>query len=702
MKCRVYDGIAGSGKSTIIDAYYKEKGIIYERETSTNQLARSTEARFGVPAFTIAGRLFKTVDGRFFAEERRPECKQIVIDEILQVDPKVFEWVKNHMWDYDITICTDTKQMLVPNFGEKAIKAFEDFIHYSDVDYYHFSETKRAYNEETRAIYNLLYKNIDTEEIDVREFLKQFPKVDYNEVRYTPKNGYITHTKAIEEYIYNDLNIALEAKNFNTKGFLSAYRPEDLDISKYPILSQQRAEQTHAKSYLQADNIGTPTRWQGSEVDYGQKLYYFINQNSIITPRELYTVITRLHDINDFRVVVVDSPKIEFFTFNNKPVRREATMVVDNEPKNSTDWDNIFKEAEQKTENNDRFSYSKKMVCCNGKKVYRLKPQKDGMSIQALVAKDDKAFINYTPEIYKILEEHGLDRLQSAQIKNNRMMSKDTRYSLDLFSAFLSILSKEASPSAGKLYKHYREDKLNFFKIESPVLLHNICVGEEKLAQYIVNNELGTAEFLFSTDYVDGFKFAQLGLKKATKTVEDKAKTKTLHWGILEREYLTGHKKRFSADTDFYIINEKNMYKLIMTCLDSFITLMWLSFSKDITGNKAFCVDEIRFNTDDIDADIERFEKMFPGYCFRVKDNDCLESEPTGCEDFEDFCNLNINTLKWHPTTIYQNYEDLKTKEERRKAMEAERKRKARAQMTDEQRKEENRKRNERRKKIKK
>lgn len=697
MKCKVYDGIAGSGKSTIIDTYYKQKGIEYERETSTNQLARSTEERFGVPSFTIAGRLFKTIDGRFFAEERRPKCKQIVIDEILQVDPKVFEWVKNHMWDYDITICTDTKQMLVPHFGERAIKAFEELVHYSDVDYYHFSETKRAYNDETKSIYNLLYKNIDTEEVDPREFLKQFPKVDYNEVRYTPKNGYITHTKAIEEYIYNDLNIALEAKKFNTKGFLSSYKPEDLDINRYPILSQQRAEQTHAKAYLQADNIGTPTRWQGSEVEYGQKLYYFINQNSIITPRELYTVITRLHDIKDFRVVVVDSPKIDFFTFNNKPVRREVTMVVDNEPKNSTDWQNIFKEAEQKTEADDRFVYSKKIVYCNGKKVYRLKPNKDVMSIQSLIAKDDKAYINYTPEIYKILEEHGMDNLQCARIKNNRL-SQNTQYSLDLFSAFLSILSKEAVPTAGKLYKSYREDKLNFFKIESPLLLNSPCVGTEELAKLIVENEQGTAEYLFSTDFGNGYKFAKIALEKATKTVEDKAKTKTLHWGILEREFLTAHKKRFESEADFYIINEKNMYKLIMNCLDSFICLMWLSFSKDITGDKSFCVDEIKFNSDNIEKDIEKFAEMFPGYRFRVKDKDVMIPTNAKWETFEEFCETPINSIKFVPQVIYQNYEDLPTKQERRRQMEAERKRKARAQMTDEQRKEENRKRNERRK----
>ena len=47
---------------------------------------------------------------------------------------------------------------------------------------------------------------------------------------------------------------------------------EDIDITKYPIVPQNMA--TRISSYLQIENIGSVTRYQGSEVSENHYLYY--------------------------------------------------------------------------------------------------------------------------------------------------------------------------------------------------------------------------------------------------------------------------------------------------------------------------------------------------------------------------------------------------------------------------------------------
>ena len=65
-RIKVFDGIAGSGKSTVIDTEYS--GMKYVRYTSTHRLARDTSRRFGCETRTIAGGLFTSEAGRFFIE----------------------------------------------------------------------------------------------------------------------------------------------------------------------------------------------------------------------------------------------------------------------------------------------------------------------------------------------------------------------------------------------------------------------------------------------------------------------------------------------------------------------------------------------------------------------------------------------------------------------------------------------------------
>lgn len=69
-RVKILDGIAGSGKSSAIDAFLKAEGVEYVRLTSTNKLKRDALARYGGEVYTIAGGIFTNIDGSFYVEEK--------------------------------------------------------------------------------------------------------------------------------------------------------------------------------------------------------------------------------------------------------------------------------------------------------------------------------------------------------------------------------------------------------------------------------------------------------------------------------------------------------------------------------------------------------------------------------------------------------------------------------------------------------
>lgn len=109
---KVVYGVAGRGKSSIINDFFRSHNIPYLWTTSTNKLKRDAIERYGCEASTVCSALFTSENGQFYLEEKEPECKTIIIDEILQTSPKVLEWVRHHAGKYNIIILTDMKQML--------------------------------------------------------------------------------------------------------------------------------------------------------------------------------------------------------------------------------------------------------------------------------------------------------------------------------------------------------------------------------------------------------------------------------------------------------------------------------------------------------------------------------------------------------------------------------------------------------------
>lgn len=109
---KVVYGVAGRGKSSIINDFFRSHNIPYLWTTSTNKLKRDAIERYGCEASTVCSALFTSENGQFYLEEKEPDCRTIIIDEILQTSPKVLEWVRHHVGKYNIIILTDMKQML--------------------------------------------------------------------------------------------------------------------------------------------------------------------------------------------------------------------------------------------------------------------------------------------------------------------------------------------------------------------------------------------------------------------------------------------------------------------------------------------------------------------------------------------------------------------------------------------------------------
>ena len=109
---KVVYGVAGRGKSSIINDFFRSHNIPYLWTTSTNKLKRDAIERYGCEASTVCSALFTSENGQFYLEEKEPECRTIIIDEILQTSPKVLKWIENHVGRYNIIVLTDMKQML--------------------------------------------------------------------------------------------------------------------------------------------------------------------------------------------------------------------------------------------------------------------------------------------------------------------------------------------------------------------------------------------------------------------------------------------------------------------------------------------------------------------------------------------------------------------------------------------------------------
>ena len=332
-KVKVIHGVAGRGKSSIVNNFLKQNNIDFLWTTSTNKLKRDAQERYNCEAATVCSALFKNENGRFYCEEKTINKHTVIIDEILQTSIKVLDWIEHNKNIVNIIIMTDTHQMLsVDNNSSEFLRRFNELMNKPYVLVDEGFETKRARDKETKDKIESLYK---TSNDDSTEFLKdvasnRFDIIKYEDMEFNTNDVYITHLNETEELLYRDKKLSTMFFNDDElicKGSIASKQPKDL--SKYPILSQLQAERMKSQAYLQLANIGSITRYQGSEVTDKQKLYYIITLDSRITNREWYTVVSRCWTLDSIVIVIANrQTKEKLKTFNNRKIKDVRTLVI--------------------------------------------------------------------------------------------------------------------------------------------------------------------------------------------------------------------------------------------------------------------------------------------------------------------------------------------------------------------------------------
>ena len=642
-KIKVIDSIAGAGKSTATDMFFKKYGISYHRYTSTNQLKNDAIERFGCETKTIASGLFTTEDYHFYSKFKDVECEHVVIDEILQADPKSLDWVIENVGKCNIIVTCDSHQMLAPESEEKMLSKFQELISRDDVIYVNVTETKRARDSKTKAIFESMYKVATTDSnIHASKLAKMFKSINYEDMDFNTTDAYITHTKSIEDFLYKDKELTKRVHELDliAKGRISSRVPKA--IYTYPLLSQFEAEKTKAQSYVQVKNIGTPTRYQGSEVVAGNKLYYLVASNSQISARELYTVLTRLWLIDDLVIVFCNPPKDENIKkFKGLPVKHETFLLLDYSGDTLVYSDKMMDNFWKKYPDSDEIYYNKDVVYSkNGyiaihRDSYEVKSEgkkggKRKQTASSLIKRDGSLNFSYVSQIYEILDMHNIDNLKSVRPK--KLFSGDSVYQVDLFSAYPHILKYAEMPCDGILSDTYDKDMLNFYRVKSDYVTSDAVITED-LANYIKTNGMGEVEYLFSTPKQKGCFIGEYLWNKSHSNIESKAELKEIHYGFWERHFL-----ELSPDESCYLINEYQKYEILMCTITSQLLFYMFQLKEALSANYII-VDAVHFDNFD-DTTVDTVKSILPEWLhWRIKENE------TG-------------------NVLYQTFEDLKTKKD--------------------------------------
>ncbi|MEE0980505.1 MAG: AAA family ATPase [Acutalibacteraceae bacterium] len=628
-KVKIIDSVAGAGKSSLCHSFFENNGIPYARYTSTNTLKRDAEERYCMTCQTIAGGLFNTDNEHmiFYSDFKSAECQNVVIDEALQASERVWDWIEENIGKVNIIVTTDSHQTLAPK-SEKVLKQrYQEFINRDDVVYVNITETLRARDEETKQAFEFWYKEAEFDKlIPASQICKQFPVVSFEDVEYSENNAYITHTKEIEKHLYKTWNMSSRYDvQLVQKGRIASRKLRSLN--NYPILSQKDAEDTKCSAYLQIKNIACCTRYQGSEVSSDNTLYYFIESKSLVSSRELYTTITRLWQIKDLRIVIVDIEHYEKLReFRGLKIKEKAYIVVDEEKPGANVISSVqmkkIIDAHKDTETtyyDKNVVYTKNFKGCYVTDTKHIPAfEKSNKSTAGSLARKD-ATLNYTyvDEIYKILEEK-TDKIVHIVGPHCLNRRSQCRYQVDIYSAYIAVMTNCYIPADGFLSYEENAEMINFYVYYGKTFTNGSLITDN-LKNYVVENELGEVEYMFSTPRQMGCYVGEVLKQKAYRSVESKAEVKNVHYGYYQKPFL-----KISDDKSCYIRNEKHRYEIFICSILSDLCFFMCNL-RDAIGGKSIVTDAVHF--DDFDSTtLDKIKMVLPDFFdYRVKDNESGE-----------------------------------------------------------------------------
>lgn len=644
---KIICGIAGSAKSSNIDKFFKAKGIDYARFTSTNKLKRDARDRYGCYCDTIAGGLFHTDNGLFFCEEKGSTYDNIVIDEILQTDVKVIDWIKNNYGNYNIIVTTDSHQMLSSENGKAMLSCFDDLCNEQYVLYKELFKTFRARDDKTERYFHICYDFVYEKLNRFKADFKWFKQIDFSDLRYNHTDVFICHSNDIELSLYREWDIYHDyTADLLPKGSIA--RKENFDAEKYPIIPQAQTPKANIP-YLQPSNVGSVTRYQGSEVTKSQTLYFLVGKNDYVNNREWYTAVTRLWSIDNLVIVWCDSKKIDKLTeYNGKPVKETTwfsftdDLVLSDGSKLSdvsretssreiilSDID-MFKLVE-KIPNNANVYYNRNAIVFGDKIIKRSyvdkneeERPKNAPTMLGYLQKEPDFSYDYMPDFYRAFESTQKSRFPGATVTNDilippsiiqqereceipfpdaelyeKVRSRDSfKYGVDFRASYPCILNNEAFPTGSFFYPRDKSLKDNEFHtavnsgqidwyISYCDLLPQGCVVTGDLVRFIQSNMGQWAEFYYfgTSSCKCGSDMGKRLYEQAYKTVESKRLIKYVHYGLAERPYLERIEFDENGNNKAYALNKNQNHQLLMIAIRSCQCLNVLKLMFEIYGD---------------------------------------------------------------------------------------------------------------------
>lgn len=681
-KIKIINGIAGSGKSTSTVSELERLGEKFCLASFSNALKFAASDKFGCTTDTICGLCFKNSPYPRSEEREVTEFSTVILDEILLDGIECLNWIKHNVGKVNIICLTDSRQMLQAENSGTVIKAFERMIKTKKVVYVEVDKTRRARNAETVKMYNELFA-IESRQIFNLESAKNILAcdiVDFSTIQYDPKNTYICHSNRIEHEVYKSYELSTNrSNNLIPKNHIA--RNRKVDFSKYPICDQITANEKKVNAYLQVSNVATPTRFQGKEVEVNDELYFIVEENSMFTGREIYTVGTRCQDKKSIHIAII---KIDEYkdpvTINGMKVITDVKRLDLNVEDKSFHRVQVF-DIDKMIEKHGEFGkyYYRDMITSGNNVIYAsvspvslkkfCKVEEDKnvwtvtfekkiagarKSIQSIVKKDVTMHFDFMPKVYEILNCD----VTPARIINPKKCKKDDFDKLcDLYSAFPTVLHFATMPAAGFIYETYDKDLLNWYLYEGDALTKNSLITEE------LANKVGNCKYVFSTAKQTGCELGHYTFEQCHASKEKKANVnKTFLWGILERNYYNPEIVSMNRTASMkYVKYPKNNLELVACALWSKLCLIMLEAIESINAKDFIVVTDGLYYNGDV-------EPKLPSWCdYRIEDKDMERA--IGKVDGEKYSYIQNKT-----------YDDPPSENERAK----ERMRKKRAAMTEE------------------
>lgn len=632
-RVKVLDGIAGSAKTSTVCRLLQENGVDYLHMTSTNRLKSDIERRFHHAASTVASGLFHTSEGGgFYAEGREVSAPVIIIDEILQTNPAVFQWIADHP-EQRVIVCTDKKQMLAPVGGQRMLKELEK-LETSDVaEYNDLEHSYRPITQSTEEVYKEAYA-AKSSDIDLWEqFMFDYVRTEkQDDLEYSENNIYICHTNEIERDIYDRFNLRTAyEQDLIPKGAIASRLPKTRKA--YPILPQADVKEHESYGYWQLSNIGSTIRYQGSEVLPGSTLYYLIPAGSIPGNREIYTMLTRAKDIKSVKVVFYEIEKdIKITTFCGLPILEKRSVLLDEtnqKYKQDTYTRAEIAEIEQAAQKNRHDIHFEGVMKDGGyvkpSDIEKTEKKKSNApTLYSLTKKNPETAMRCPNRFLKQVEKKAgvlprpLGQFRCKVADDNKY---DYNYMLDMRSSY-PCCWKLGGVIDGRTYREDESGECKIYVVTGGFFFNAGDVITQPLYDYM-REQLDEDDNLFravcvgSANYLKNDTIGEYLYESTHTTKEDKEKLHGIHWGWLRRPYIQ------KQGDDGYYINKSNVYELLFASITSTQALLMAKVAMAIYGRliTGTCtIDAFYFNTNrDITELGDCIKSVLPeGYDFRI------------------------------------------------------------------------------------